>query len=177
MALIPLSPTRLETQARTFTMRPTTHSPLLISSLAVELLLACAPAQALSMHRQTHLAAPERSFVTYAQQEQEQGQQQQQQLCNPASGRSGILLPAAGSTLRVNEPFEFSFCSPTFFKSSSYEASVLLFPALDTKGGKEGEGGTEERLSGLPEFGQVIARDVTVSRRCCASCAEKRAAE
>ncbi|KAK0547703.1 hypothetical protein OC846_003959 [Tilletia horrida] len=44
--------------------------------------------------------------------------------CNPPSTASGIVRPKANATLTPQKPFLFSFCSPTYFKTSSHEIFV-----------------------------------------------------
>jgi hypothetical protein len=137
-----------------FKMLFTTSFSLLLTPLALSVLLSCSQAHALSLFkRHVPLLASDSSGVSADRQQQFE---KAKHLCEPASDHSGILLPVGGSTLRINEPFEFFFCSPTFFKSSSYGASVLLFPLAE--GGGEVKGS-----SALPSVGQVLARNLTVS--------------
>ncbi|KAE8214465.1 hypothetical protein CF327_g2103 [Tilletia walkeri] len=44
--------------------------------------------------------------------------------CQPPSSKTGIIRPKVNATLYTEKPFLFSFCSPTYFKTSSKEILV-----------------------------------------------------
>ncbi|KAK0543737.1 hypothetical protein OC845_005970 [Tilletia horrida] len=44
--------------------------------------------------------------------------------CDPVNGQTGILSPATGAVLTVDEPFLFSFCSPRYAKEGSKEIFI-----------------------------------------------------
>ncbi|CAD6888297.1 unnamed protein product [Tilletia controversa] len=52
--------------------------------------------------------------------------------CQPPSSKTGIIRPKANATIYTEKNFLFSFCSPTYFKTSSNEILV----------GFEGSGGS-----------------------------------
>ncbi|KAE8213358.1 hypothetical protein CF327_g3088 [Tilletia walkeri] len=45
-------------------------------------------------------------------------------ICQPPSSQTGIIRPKANATLHAGKPFLFSFCSPTYYKTSSKEILV-----------------------------------------------------
>ncbi|KAE8217923.1 hypothetical protein CF319_g8097 [Tilletia indica] len=44
--------------------------------------------------------------------------------CLPPGSQTGIIRPKANATLHVGKPFLFSFCSPTYYKTSSNQILV-----------------------------------------------------
>ncbi|KAK0527409.1 hypothetical protein OC834_004435 [Tilletia horrida] len=44
--------------------------------------------------------------------------------CQPPSSATGIIRPKTNATITTGKPFLFSFCSPTYFKTSSKEILV-----------------------------------------------------